>query len=107
MPRRQPQPLPTIWRAPDDLWRVIEMVLCARNPPKRTGRKRHDGKHLVRGRAIEVLEGDWQARWPIVVEFTGVERDRAWYASPEYREIPTIRQRHARTELIVVQRIGP
>ncbi len=42
MPRRRPKPLPTIWRAPDALWRVVERVLVELDPPKRTGRKRID-----------------------------------------------------------------
>ena len=42
MPRRRPKPLPTIWRVPDDLWRVVERVLKELDPPKRTGRKRID-----------------------------------------------------------------
>src|SRR5688572_4512668 len=42
MPRKRPKPLPTIWRAPDDLWRVVERVLAELDPPKRTGRRRID-----------------------------------------------------------------
>ena len=42
MPRRRANPLPTIWRAPDDLWRVVERVLRELDSPKRTGRKRID-----------------------------------------------------------------
>ena len=42
VPRRRPKPLRTIWRAPDELWRVVERVLAALDPPKRTGRKRID-----------------------------------------------------------------
>lgn len=44
MPRtqRRAQPLPTIWRAPDELWRVVERVLRELDPPNRTGRQRID-----------------------------------------------------------------
>jgi putative transposase len=42
VPRRRPTPLPTIWRVPDDLWRVVERVLTELDPPKRTGRRRID-----------------------------------------------------------------
>ncbi len=42
MLRRRPKPLPTIWRVPDDLWRVVECVLRELDPPKRTGRRRID-----------------------------------------------------------------
>jgi putative transposase len=40
--RRAVTPLSTIWRVPDDLWRVVERVLGELDPPKRTGRKRID-----------------------------------------------------------------
>jgi putative transposase len=34
--------LPTIWRVPDSLWAVVQTVLDAEDPPKRTGRRRID-----------------------------------------------------------------
>ncbi len=42
VPRRPPKPLPTIWRVPDDLWRLVERVLTELDPPKQMGRKRID-----------------------------------------------------------------
>ena len=48
MPRRRPaKPLPTIWRVPDDLWRVVERVLAELDPPKHTGRKRIDPRGVL------------------------------------------------------------
>ena len=44
MPRKRPTSLSTIWRAPDDLWRVVERILTELDPPKRTGRKRIDAR---------------------------------------------------------------
>ena len=42
-PRKRPaSPLPTIWRVPDGLWAVVQPVLDAYDPPKRTGRRRID-----------------------------------------------------------------
>jgi putative transposase len=38
--RAEPEPLPTIWRVPDDLWARIAPILAAYDPPKRTGRRR-------------------------------------------------------------------
>lgn len=38
--RRTVQPLPTIWRVPDDLWERIQPILADHDPPARTGRKR-------------------------------------------------------------------
>ena len=40
--KRQPTPLPTIWRVPDELWAEIEPILREHDPPKGTGRKRID-----------------------------------------------------------------
>ena len=40
----QTQPLPTIWRVPDDLWTTIQPILAELDPPKKTGRKRIDSR---------------------------------------------------------------
>ena len=40
--KRQPTPLPTIWRVPDELWAEIEPILREHDPPKGTGRQRID-----------------------------------------------------------------
>ncbi len=39
---RHRDPLPTIWRVPDELWVLITPVLAELDPPKREGRKRID-----------------------------------------------------------------
>ncbi|WP_343211193.1 DUF1330 domain-containing protein [Aureimonas ureilytica] len=41
------------------------------------------GRHLVRGRAISVLEGEPQHPAIVVVEFPDAATARRWYASPE------------------------
>jgi transposase len=38
----QKEPLPTIWRTPDELWEIIEPILKEHDPPKNTGRPRID-----------------------------------------------------------------
>ena len=38
----QKEPLPTIWRVPDELWEIIEPILAKHDPPKSTGRPRID-----------------------------------------------------------------
>ena len=42
--RKEPKPLPTIWRVPDDLWERIEPLLSELDPPKATGRPRIDAR---------------------------------------------------------------
>ena len=40
--RKECGPLPTVWRASDELWREVEAVLAELDPPAATGRGRID-----------------------------------------------------------------
>jgi uncharacterized protein (DUF1330 family) len=60
------------------------------------------GRFIVRGGTYETLEGDWNPKRIVVLEFPSVEKARAWHASPEYQAILPIRQRHARTNFLTV-----
>ena len=45
---------------------------------------KYGGRYLARGGEIQALEGLWNPRNIIIVEFPSMEQARAWYASPEY-----------------------
>lgn len=62
----------------------------------------YGGRYIVRGGAVDVLEGDWHPQRVVVLEFPTVERARAWWSSPEYAPAKAIRQASAHTEMIVV-----
>jgi putative transposase len=62
--RRRPKPLPTIWRVPDDLWRVVERVLRELDPPKRTGRKRIDPRGALDAIIFRLRSGCQWNRFP-------------------------------------------
>jgi uncharacterized protein (DUF1330 family) len=48
---------------------------------------------VVRGATPEVLEGHWpEAQRLVLVEFSSLERARAWHASAEYAEALTLRR---------------
>lgn len=64
---------------------------------------KYGGKFLVRGGAAEALEGDRQPHRVVVLEFANAERARSWWSSEEYREPKAIRQRAARTSMILVE----
>ena len=61
MPRRKretkPEPLPTIWRVPDELWAQIEPILARYDPPKATGRKRTDQRRALDGIIYHLRSG--------------------------------------------------
>jgi uncharacterized protein (DUF1330 family) len=62
----------------------------------------YGGKYLVRARAFELLEGDWQAEALVVIEFESAAKAREWWSSESYSEVKKIRQRTARSRLIIV-----
>lgn len=61
----------------------------------------YGGRFLVRGGAVEVLEGEWRPRRLVVLEFDSVEQARAWYDSEQYRAAKAIRQRTSRSNVIL------
>jgi uncharacterized protein (DUF1330 family) len=63
----------------------------------------YGGRYLVRGGATEVKEGDWSPRRLIVLEFPSLARARAFYASAEYAPLLALRERSARTRLVVAE----
>lgn len=61
------------------------------------------GKYIVRGGKTEVLEGDWQPKRIVVLEFPSMERAKEWLTCEEYREPRKIRRRTATTNMILVE----
>jgi uncharacterized protein (DUF1330 family) len=64
---------------------------------------RYGGRYLVRGGATEVREGDWSPRRLIVLEFPSLARAREWFDSPEYAPLIALRQRTARTRIVLAE----
>jgi uncharacterized protein (DUF1330 family) len=63
----------------------------------------YGGKFVVRGGKSEVLEGTWEPRRTVVLEFSSVEQAKAWWNSEEYAPGKAIRQRTATSNIIVVE----
>jgi len=61
------------------------------------------GKYIVRGGACETLEGDWKPKRIVILQFENMERAKAWLHSAEYAEPRKMRQRTARTRMILVE----
>jgi uncharacterized protein (DUF1330 family) len=64
---------------------------------------KYGGKFVVRGGSMETLEGSWEPKRLVVIEFESAERAKQWWASEDYREAKALRQRTAQTNLLVVQ----
>lgn len=61
----------------------------------------YGGRYVVRGGAAEVLEGEWVPNRLVVLEFPTAAQAQAWWASPEYSVAKEIRQRTARTNMVL------
>lgn len=44
----------------------------------------HGGKYIARGTGMEKLEGSWDAKRLVLLEFPDAAAARAWYHSPDY-----------------------
>ncbi|MDW8469111.1 MAG: DUF1330 domain-containing protein [Burkholderiales bacterium] len=64
---------------------------------------RYGGRYLVRGGALETLEGGWSPRRLVVLEFPSVEAARRWYRSPEYAPLLAMRLKAAETKALIVE----
>ena len=62
----------------------------------------YGGRFLARGGAVEVVEGDWEPKRLVVIEFPSVERARAWYDSPEYAPARQLRWATSEAQLVLV-----
>ena len=67
--------------------------------------EQYGARYVVRGGAHERLEGDWQPNRLVVIEFPSREAARRWYDSEEYRGPKAVREKTARTNLILVDGI--
>jgi uncharacterized protein (DUF1330 family) len=63
----------------------------------------YGGRYLVRGGALERLEGDDILKRLVVLEFPDMASAKAFYQSPEYRPLIAMRQRTARSTLFAVE----
>jgi len=63
----------------------------------------HGGRYIARGGRTEALEGEWQPKRIVILEFENMERARAWWASEEYREGKALRQAITKSTLLLVE----
>ena len=67
----------------------------------------YGGRFLARGGAMEVLEGAWQPKRLVILEFPSLAQAKAWVNSPEYAPARRIRQQASRSNLVVVEGVLP
>src|SRR5688572_4414329 len=55
----------------------------------------YGGRFLVRGGALETVEGNFRPKRIVVLEFPDVTSAKAWYESPAYQRILPLRLRNS------------
>ena len=64
---------------------------------------RHGGRFVVRGGAMDLLEGDWDTRRIVVIEFPDMAAAHGWYESEDYAPLKALRQSASDTNIILVE----
>ena len=65
------------------------------------------GRYIVRGSPVHQMEGEWMPKRFVVLEFPSLEQAKAWYDSEEYGKAKVIRQRTAKSSVIMVEGVKP
>jgi uncharacterized protein (DUF1330 family) len=67
----------------------------------------YNGRYVIRGGAVQALEGEPPKGYFVVIAFDSVEKAREWYDSPAYREIRPIRQNATKSRIFIAEGIAP
>jgi uncharacterized protein (DUF1330 family) len=60
------------------------------------------GRFIVRGGEMHVLEGSWEPKRLVVLEFPDADAARAWYDSDAYREARAVRDGAGEWRMVIV-----
>ena len=63
---------------------------------------KYGGRFVVRGGAFQVLEGAWQPKRLVLLEFPSTEQAKRWYDSEEYRPLKAMRLKASTANLVLV-----
>jgi uncharacterized protein (DUF1330 family) len=63
----------------------------------------HGGRFVARAGELAVLEGDWQPKRLVILEFENLETAKGWYESAEYQEVKAFRDGAADLNIVAVE----
>ena len=64
--------------------------------------ERHGGRFIARGGEVATLEGEWDTRRIVVMEFPDMAAARGWYESDDYAPLKQLRRSASDTNIILV-----
>ena len=63
----------------------------------------HGGRYLARGGTLESLEGGWNPKRMVILEFPSLAQAKTWYGSPEYQELLKLRLRSSKSKVVLIE----
>jgi uncharacterized protein (DUF1330 family) len=65
--------------------------------------ERYGGRYLTVGGKCDVVEGDWQPVFPVIIEFPSLEQAHRWYDSDEYRDLKALRLAATKGNAVIIE----
>lgn len=65
--------------------------------------RKHGGEYLVRGGHCITAEGNWKPKRLVILRFPDMAAARAFYDDPEYQPVKALRERAAKSDLVLVE----
>jgi uncharacterized protein (DUF1330 family) len=65
--------------------------------------QKYGGRFIARGGKTESLEGAWQPKRVVLLEFPSVEAAKQWYDSDDYAPAKALRQATSTGDLVLIE----
>ena len=65
--------------------------------------KNYGGIYLIRAGKFEIMEGKWDYKRNVIIEFPSIQKARDFYESEEYKPIKKIRINNADNNVIIIE----
>jgi uncharacterized protein (DUF1330 family) len=65
--------------------------------------RKFGGRYIALGGEVRVIEGDWQPRRTVIIEFPDMDAISRFYDSPEYERLRPIRWKSADSRLVAIE----
>jgi uncharacterized protein (DUF1330 family) len=62
----------------------------------------HGGRFVARGGAQALLEGSWEPKRIVIIEFPDMDAARGWYESDGYAPLRELRRSASDTDIVIV-----
>ena len=65
----------------------------------------YGGRYVVLGGKFDIVEGEWQPTFPVMIEFPNLEQAYRWYGSDEYQELKALRLSAVKSNAVFIEGI--